>query len=403
MQLDLFEEDNNKKLLQDLFLAYYDTRKNKRNTLNALKFEIDYEKNLFQLHQDIISGNYKIKPSICFVNYTPVQREIFAADFRDRIVHHLVYNYIAPIFEKRFIHDSYSCRLGRGTHFGIKRIDHFIRSCSENYRKDCHILKLDIQGYFMSIDRSLLFSFVNNTLNQYSHKIGFDLPLVFKLLKQIIFNDPTKNYILKGNKNDWAGLPSSKSLFYSGLNKGLPIGNLTSQLFSNIYLNPFDHFVKKELGIRYYGRYVDDFVIIHQDKDYLKSIIPTIREFLQEELHLTLHPNKIYRQHFSKGVKFLGAVIKSYRIYIANRTKGNFYSAIEAQNKIARNHKPTVEEQAAFLSSMNSYLGILKHYKSFRIRKRFIRKYLSGWWENYFYAKGYAKMVSKRKIVKRPG
>jgi RNA-directed DNA polymerase len=397
MQLDLFEEDNDKKLLQDLFLAYYDTRKNKRNTINALKFEIDYEKNLFQLHCDIISGNYKIQPSICFVNFTPVQREIFAADFRDRVVHHLVYNYIATIFEKTFIHDSYSCRIGRGTHFGINRIDHFIRSCSANYRKDCHILKLDIQGYFMSIDRSLLFSFVNNTLNQYSHKIVFDLPLVLKLLKKIIFNDPTKNYILNGNKNDWAGLPSSKSLFYSGLNKGLPIGNLTSQLFSNIYLNPFDHFVKKELGIRYYGRYVDDFVIVHSDKGYLKSIIPVIREYLQAELQLTLHPNKIYLQHFSKGVKFLGAVIKPHRIYIANRTKANFYSALEEQNKIAREHKPTNEEQEKFLCSMNSYLGIMKHYKTYKLRKRFIRKYLSGWWENYFYAKGYAKMVTKRK------
>ena len=333
------------------------------------------------------------------MNYTPVQREIFAADFRDRILHHLVYNYISPLFEKTFIYDSYSCRLGRGAHFGIQRIDHFLRSCSENYSRACYILKLDIRDISCPSIEICYSVFVNNTLKQYSHKIVFDLPLVLKLLKQIIFNDPTKNYILKGNRSDWQGLPKSKSLFYSAEYTGLPIGNLTSQLFSNIYLNNFDHFIKKQFGIKYYGRYVDDFVIIHNDKDYLKSIVPKIREYLHDELYLTLHPNKIYLQHFSKGVKFLGAVIKPHRIYIASRTKGNFYQAIQEQNRIARDHKPTKEEQAKFMCCMNSYLGIMKHYKSFRIRKRFIKKYLSGWWENYFYAKGYSKFERKKKIV----
>jgi len=122
------------------------------------------------------------------------------------------------------------------------------------------------------------------------------------------------------------------------VNCGLPIGNLTSQLFGNVYLDEFDHWVKKYLHIKYYGRYVDDFVLIHPSKEYLKLSISYIRDYLKEKLHLELHPNKIYLQHFSKGVKFLGAVIKPYRIYIASRTKGNFYKAIEKQNKIARNH-----------------------------------------------------------------
>ena len=126
-------------------------------------------------------------------------------------------------------------------------------------------------------------------------------------------------------------------------------------------MNSFDHFVKHDLGIRYYGRYVDDFVLVHPDKNFLKSLIPVIKAYLSKELCLPLHPKKIYLQHFSKGVKFLGVVIKPHRIYIANRTKGNFYEAIEKQNKIARNHKPTKKEQKDFLSSMNSYLGIIKH------------------------------------------
>ncbi len=125
--------------LEDIFNAYFEARKNKRNTLNALAFEINYETKLFQLYEEIISGNYKISTSICFINFSPVQREIFAADFRDRIVHHLVFRYINPLFEKIFIHDSYSCRKEKGTHYGIKRINRFISQCSKNYTEDCFI------------------------------------------------------------------------------------------------------------------------------------------------------------------------------------------------------------------------------------------------------------------------
>ncbi|MBI4649217.1 MAG: hypothetical protein HY738_22135 [Bacteroidia bacterium] len=112
---------------------------------------MNYESNLFHLCEEITNRNYAIKPSICFINFSPVQREIFAADFRDRIVHHLIYNYISPYFERTFINDSYSCRIGKGTHYGIKRIDWFVRSCSLNYKQDCYILKLDIKQGFSRI------------------------------------------------------------------------------------------------------------------------------------------------------------------------------------------------------------------------------------------------------------
>lgn len=150
-------------------------------------------------------------------------------------------------------------------------------------------------------------------------------------------------------------------------------------------MDSFDHFVKHDLKIRYYGRYVDDFVIVHEDKEYLRNLIPKLSDYLQSELQTTIHPKKIYLQHYSKGVKFLGTVILPNRIYIANRTKGNFYNAIERQNQIARDHKPTKEEKAAFLSSLNSYLGIMKHYKSYNLRKRMIFKRLSGYWFNHVY------------------
>jgi len=391
------KKENETNLLEDLFLAYYDARRNKRNTINALAFEMDYESNLLSLYDEIVARKYNIKPSICFINFSPVQREIFAADFRDRVIHHLIYNYISPIFEKTFINDSYSCRKGKGTHYGIKRIAKFVRSCSENYRKDCYILKLDIRGYFMAMNRTLLYETTKTVLENNMDKVTFDFNLLLYLIEKVIFNDPTKNCVIKGKKKDWQGLPKTKSLFYANKDCGLPIGNLTSQLFGNVYMNEFDHFIKKELGIKHYGRYVDDFVIIHPDKDYLKFILPAINEYLETNLHLEMHPKKIYLQHFSKGVQFLGTIIKPYRIYIASRTKGNFYQAIEEQNKIARDYKPTEQEIENFIAIMNSYLGIMQHYKTYRMRKKMIFKNLSAWWWNYVFLTGGISKFAKKK------
>lgn len=400
MQLDLFTNINYSQLTEELFSAYFDCRKNKRNTQNALSFEKHLEKNVFKLIDEIYELKYQLGRSIAFIVNKPVKREIFAVNFRDRVLHHWLINKLNPLFEHHFIQDSYACRVGKGTHYGVKRADRFIKACSENYTKDCYILKLDIQGFFMHINRKLLYSM----LEQFIHKNynQTDKSLVLEITRKIIFNNPTQNCIIKGYKKDWDGLPKNKSLFYSPPDCGLPIGNLTSQVFANFYMHQFDTFVTKELGIKYYGRYVDDFVIVHPDKDYLKSLIPQLSNFLLSTLQLTLHPKKIYLQHYSKGVKFLGTVIKPNRIYIANRTKGNFYNAIEKQNNIIQDHKPTKEDKAAFLSSMNSYLGIMKHYKSYKLRKKMIFKRLSGYWFNHVYLSGgIAKFVLKVRPVKK--
>ncbi|MBN1339611.1 MAG: hypothetical protein JXA03_09825 [Bacteroidales bacterium] len=388
MQNDLFIHIEDDKLLNDLFQAYFDARRNKRNTINALRFEIHFERNLFELFEEITTFRYEPNPSICFVVNKPVKREIFAADFRDRVVHHLLFNYLSPVYEKLFINDSYSCRKNKGTHYGINRVDHFIRSCSDNYRKDSYILKLDIKSYFMSINRMLLFHKLKKELQNHHGKLNGNLALLMFLLEKVIFNDPTRNCIMKGKKSDWAGLPSGKSLFSAGHLNGLPIGNLTSQLFGNVYLNDFDHYVKGYLGIRYYGRYVDDFVLVHPDKYYLIRCFGMIRDYLKQELMLDLHPDKIYLQHFSKGVKYLGAVILPYRKYIAKRTVGNFYDAIGQQNVIARDHKPDRSEKEAFQRSMNSYLGIMHHYKTHKIRKNMLFENLSAWWWNHVFLTG---------------
>lgn len=136
---------NKEQLLLDLFQAYYDARQHKRNKNTALSFEINYESKLFALHQELVSGSYIISPSICFIIRDPVQREVFAADFRDRIIHHLIYNYLYPLFDNHFIHDSYSCRIGKSTHFGVERVKRFFRACSYNFTQKTYVLKMDIK------------------------------------------------------------------------------------------------------------------------------------------------------------------------------------------------------------------------------------------------------------------
>ncbi len=238
----------------------------------------------------------------------------------------------------------------------------------------------------MSIDRSILYQKIEKTLQRF-RAVNFDTGLVLWLIRKVIFNDPTKNCAIRGSKENWQGLPENKSLFYAGKNKGLPIGNLTSQLFGNVYLNDFDHFVKHSLGVRYYGRYVDDIVIArqdHQDKKYLKSIIPLLREYLQHKLFLELHPNKIYFQHYSKGVKYLGVVIKPYRIYIANRTKGNFYRTITKVNDVFKNENINKQKLSKILASTNSYLGLMSHYKTYNLRKKLLTNQFVPIFWNFF-------------------
>ncbi len=372
--------------LWELFNAYYTCRGNKRNTHNALSFEVDYENNLVQLCNDLNNNHYKIGRSIAFIVKKPVIRELFAADFRDRVVHHLIINKLNPLFEKEFICDSYACRVGKGTHYGIKRVAGFIQNCSHNYTGDCYILKLDILGFFMHINRFILFERLEKFIHvKYQEP---DKELLIRLCKEIIFNEPTQNCTIKGCTKNWEGLPNNKSLFHSAPGCGLPIGNLTSQVFANFYMNSLDHFIKYDMGIKYYGRYVDDFVIIHPDKKYLKMIIPLLTSYLSTTLQLTLHPKKQYLQHYTKGVRFLGTVIKPNRIYIGNRTKGNFYMAIQKQNKVVENNFIQLEQLNQFLSSMNSYLGIMKHYKTYRLRMGMLLKYLNPQWLKYVYLVG---------------
>ena len=358
--------------LSDIFTAYYDCRENKRNTLGALEFELHYETECIDLWNEINNRSYTLKPSTAFIVRDPVQREIFASHFRDRVVHHLIARRLTPILERVLIHDVYSSRKWKGTHYGIKRVDHFMRSCSENYSRDAYVLKLDISGFFMSIDREILWKKVETLIMKYVDSDEQEIMLY--LIRSILFTDVREWAIIAWDRIDWVWLPHNKSLFYARPWCGLPIGNLTSQLFANIYMHSDDTFVKKTLNMKHYWRYVDDFILVHQDKKYLKLCIPLIRDFLREQLWLTLHPRKIYLQHISKWVLFLGTFIKPYRRYVGKRTKGNFYELIRNIN--ARLSDPTLLsdlEQERVLAQMNSYLGLLSHTQSYRLRSKMIQ------------------------------
>ncbi|MBU0485441.1 MAG: RNA-directed DNA polymerase [Proteobacteria bacterium] len=272
--------DNAKQILTErLFEAYFKARSNKRNTLSQLRFEIDFEHNLLHLAEEIHCREYKLKPCVAFIAHKPVKREIFAADFRDRVVHHLLHSAINPIIERKLIHDTYSCRVGKGTLYGIKRIDKFIRSCSQNYQQDAYILKLDIAGYFRNIRHAPLWDKTRKILSGKRHHYGgLSRELIDYLLSQVIYTQAASNCTIKCPRREWQGLPRSKSLFYAGRGCGLPIGNLTSQMFGNIFLNDFDHYVKHTLKVKYYGRYVDDMVFVHPSRESLRSIVGKVRK-----------------------------------------------------------------------------------------------------------------------------
>lgn len=388
-QYDLFHQPIP---LFEFFKAYFDCRRKKRSTYAAIRFEVDYESDIVQLANEVNSKSYTPESSLAFVIDKPVKREVFAASFRDRIVHHLLINKINYLFERVFINDSYSCRENKGTHYAIKRVDHFIRSCSKNYTCDCYVLKLDIEGFFMHISRPLLYDKLHKFLiDNYD---GLDLDIVLDLVHKIVFYEPTTDCRIKGRITQWGDLPDKKSLFHAPADCGLPIGNLTSQVFANFYMNDFDHFMKHTLGLRYYGRYVDDFVVVHCDKEFLKSLIPVVREFLYSRLGLTLHPRKVYLQHYSKGVKYLGAVINPNRIYITNRTWGNMYDRINQLNELVESTPPSRSDKQEFRSSINSYLGIMGHYATYHRSTTILKKNLSPWWLSRIRIDNYCRKVS---------
>lgn len=344
--------------LEAVFDAYFDCRKHKRNSINQLRFEADLEANLVALYRDLSDGRYRIGRSIAFVVTHPKIREIWAADFRDRVVHHVIYNAIRDRFHRRFIRDSYACIPGRGTHDGLRRVSGFARSITRNWTRPAYALKIDIANFFNSIDRHCLLAILERHVRE---------PWLLALTRQVALHDPRPDAVLRSSPALFARVPPHKSLRLAPDGKGLPIGNLTSQFFANVYLNELDQYVKHRLRARYYGRYVDDMVLFHEDPVVLNSWYCQIDGFLQDRLGLRLHPAKKHLNRAGSGIDFTGFIIKPGRTYLRQTSLSRCKRKIAAWEHCGAPVDPASLDRLS--ASVNSYLGMLRQVDGYNARK----------------------------------
>lgn len=379
--------------LEELFQAYYLCRKRHRRSPASIAFEVNYESNLVALHDEIVRRCYHPRPSSAFIVRKPVRREILAPHFRDSIVQTYISMRLAPLFEAVFIPTTTNCRVGRGTTFGVNQLAESIRRVSRDYTADCWILKLDLKNFFMSISKERLWQRLYPFIR--ANYVGADADTLCYLTEVTLANNPAAGCRFLSPRSEWRKIPRRKSLFFQPDGFGLAPGNWPSQIEANFFLNDFDHWMVE----RYpeYGRYVDDFYIVSADVAQLRSAIPSIRERLKQD-GLCLHPEKIHLQHYTKGIKFIGTVLKSGRKYVANRTVGNFYSAIHRFNRLLELGEHNEERLAsAFAASMNSYLGLMRQSLTYAIRRKAMRRADRRWWHACYISGHYEKVVVKRK------
>ncbi|MCP4107237.1 MAG: reverse transcriptase [Desulfobacteraceae bacterium] len=283
--------------MENIYKVYRRCRKNKRRTVNAMRFEQDMEENLVSLHEELTSGAYQPGTSIAFMVEKPKRREIFAADFRDRVVHHILISHLEPGWERRFIHDSYACRKEKGTHKGVERLRSFTRKVTANGTRRAYYLQLDVRGFFIALNRNILYERLK------AHESD---PAVLWLIRVILSNEPARNCRFRNTaRAGFEKLPPHKTLFKALSDCGLPIGNLTSQFFANVYLDALDQFAKHRLKAKYYMRYCDDMVLLSSHKEELEEWEEQIRIFLAEHLHLELNERRKLCL-VSDGIDFLG-------------------------------------------------------------------------------------------------
>lgn len=322
---------------EDLVQAYYDCRRNKRNSASARLFEKDMEINLLELHDDLIAGTYRPGRSICFVVTRPKAREVWAAAFRDRVVHHLMYNHLAPRFYASFIADSCACIPGRGTLYAATRLESKIRSASENWSRPVFYLKCDLANFFVAIDKAVLRKQLEARITE---------PWWLALATQILMHDPRDDYETRSPAHLFNRVPQHKRLVAQPARLGLPIGNLSSQFFANVYLDALDQFAKHTLRAKHYIRYVDDFVFLHESPQQLNQWLAEVEAFLPR-LGAKLNPTKTILQPVDRGVDFVGHVIKPWRRTTRKR------SMAQALKRTAAAPAEDLRETA------NSYFGLL--------------------------------------------
>lgn len=328
----------NSNLFALLVEAYLDCRRNKRNTASALEFEARAEAALYELHEELTDGTYRPGRSICFVITRPKPREVWAAGFRDRIVHHLLYNFIAPRFIAGFVADSCACIPGRGTLYAARRLESQVRSITQNWSQPTSYLKCDLANFFVSIDKLVLLEQIRRRVSE---------QWWMELAETVLMHDPRSDVEVRGSASELARVPSHKSLFNAPDGFGLPIGNLSSQFFANVLLNDLDQFVKHRLRAPHYIRYVDDFVLLHKDARWLHAAHLEIEGKLSE-LSLRLNPRKTVLQPIARGIDFVGQVIKPWHRTTRPRTLTAAIRRIEG----------CPADQ--IVQSANSYFGLLR-------------------------------------------
>ncbi len=349
---------------EEVVKAYFNCRKNKRNTVHQLTYEFCLEQELFDLYQDLKKGTYKIGPSVAFVVDQPKVREIWAATFRDRVVHHIIYNRLSSSYYKRFIRNSFACIPGRGTLDGSNRLMKGMQSITKNWQKPAYFLSADIRNFFVSINKNILWNILSPNIQE---------EWLRDLTHQVLFHDPRLGCIKKSNDFAFARVPKYKSLWNCCKNKGLPIGNLTSQFFANVYLNELDQFFVHHKGFgKYYFRYVDDFIILNESVNQLNEMHKEAGFFLKEKLDLDLHPYKKQIGLVAQGVYFVGYVNKPYRRYVRKRTINKAMSVTRQWKKSL--HPYSEESLKKLRGSINAYMGIMKWAHSYKERKKLVQK-----------------------------
>jgi len=340
---DLF---NNIISAENLFLAWDKFKSGKRSKKDVRLFEWNLEENIFKLHRDLKNKTYKHGAYHAFKISDPKPRNVHKAQVRDRILHHAIFQVLNPLFEPGFISASFSCREDYGTHKGVQYLQDVLRKASKNGSISCFALKCDIKKFFDNIDHDILISILKRKVK--------DEDTVW-LLKQIISSFSTCSLL--------------------GTERGVPIGNLTSQLFANIYMNEFDQFVKNSLRVKYFLRYTDDFLALSEDRTYLENLLPEIISFLGDNLSVKIHEEKTFIQKISRGVDFLGYIVFNKHKLVRTKTKKRIIKKFES--KIC-NFTHGLISKKSLSQSLQSYLGFLGHGESFLTEEYFKKKFLKS-------------------------
>ncbi|MBI4152336.1 hypothetical protein HY495_01385 [Candidatus Woesearchaeota archaeon] len=324
---------------ENLLIAYQRARKGKTRKEYVLEFEKNLQENLLELRNELLLYSYQPRPLKTFIIRDPKVRKISKSHFRDRIVHHALCNIIEPYFERQFIYDSYANRKSKGTLKAIERFNVFSRKVSRNHSRRAYVLKADIKQYFETVDHQILQTALKKEIKD---------KRVLWLISVILSNYEAKT-----------------------AHQGMPLGNLTSQFFANVFLNELDQFVKQQLRAKYYIRYVDDFVIIHQSKDTLINQKAKIDSFLREKLKLTLHPDKSKIIPIKRGVEFLGLKIFFYHKILRRKNLRRFERKLET---LFEEYDRREIDYDIVYDFLEGWLAYTKNTNTYKLRKRIMTK-----------------------------